>query len=375
MIRTILVDDEKPALSKLQHLLAQYPDYEIVGSYTDPFEVINHAMDLDPQVAFLDISMPGLNGIELASRMKKVMGKNIKIIFITAYNSYAVSAFDVQAVDYLMKPVSRSRFKQTIDLLDDMFRNLPAEPSSETQVLETGSEAKVRLFGKLEIIKDNKTISQWRTAKVRELFALYLNNRPEGIYRDEILNRLWGDISPDKALANLNTCNYYLRTFLNKIDTGISLNYSASYYQLDLGKAVCDADLFIEAEKQSEHISSDTIASVLSGAELYRGRYLEDVKCSWANLERDKFASLYSKIRSNIASFYQQKQLFDEAVAQAILSLNNNKLNQEAWKILIDSYHAKGDTAAYQRSILEMRDTYMEKTGKESPDEFKFKNT
>jgi two-component SAPR family response regulator len=370
VIRTILVDDEKPALAKLENLLEQYPRYSVVGAFTDPYEALNQVPALQPMVAFLDISMPGIDGIELANRLKKATSGQIKVVFITAYDTYAVHAFDVQAVDYLMKPVGRTRFKQTIDLLDRLFQSPLSDSSQESITVQTGeSQPLIRLFGKLEIVKDGETLSNWRTAKIRELFALYLHNRESGIYRDEILHTLWEGISMDKALSSLNTCNYYLRTFLNKSNSGITLEYSESYYKISLKTAICDTDLFLQAEKQAEQLSELNILSVLEGAALYRGRYLEDVKSTWVNLEREKYASLYSSLRSHIARYYHSCENFDEAIRQAILGLNNNWLNKEAWLILINSYYAKGDAAAYKRSIREMKDVYREKAGMDVPAE------
>ncbi|MBP2635369.1 MAG: domain S-box protein [Firmicutes bacterium] len=114
MLRTILVDDEKPALKALERLLIQYPDIYIVGMFTD----INQALELikndSIHLLFLDIDMPKLNGIAAA---KEILSNNatIDIIFVTAYSHFAVEAFEVNAFDYIMKPVSPKRLNKTIE--------------------------------------------------------------------------------------------------------------------------------------------------------------------------------------------------------------------------------------------------------------------
>jgi DNA-binding NarL/FixJ family response regulator len=115
MLRTILVDDERPALNALSHLLKDYPEIEMAGTFTD----INQALDFigddgNIQLVFLDIDMPKLNGIA-AAKIIFARGGQIDIVFVTAYQQFAVEAFEVDATDYILKPVSPKRLDQTIE--------------------------------------------------------------------------------------------------------------------------------------------------------------------------------------------------------------------------------------------------------------------
>jgi len=113
MLRTVLVDDEKPALKALERLLSQYPDIEIIGMFTE----VNQALDLikndNVHLLFLDIDMPKVNGIE-AAKIIYNNKENIDIIFVTAYSHFAVEAFELNAIDYIMKPVSPNRMNKTM---------------------------------------------------------------------------------------------------------------------------------------------------------------------------------------------------------------------------------------------------------------------
>lgn len=115
MFRTILVDDERPALNALLHLLKEYPDLEIAGAFTG----IDQAMEFihaDGRIdlVFLDIDMPKMNGIDAAREIHTIRN-NIEIIFVTAYQHFAVEAFEINAIDYVMKPVSRKRLDKTLE--------------------------------------------------------------------------------------------------------------------------------------------------------------------------------------------------------------------------------------------------------------------
>lgn len=113
MLKTILVDDERPALKALEHLLKRYPDIEIKGTFTDPDQA-REALQEKIDLVFLDIDMQKQNGIDFA---KKIIAKhqNIEIIFVTAYSHFAVEAFEVNALDYIMKPVSPKRLDKTME--------------------------------------------------------------------------------------------------------------------------------------------------------------------------------------------------------------------------------------------------------------------
>ena len=222
--RTIIVDDEPPALAKLSYLLKDYEDFELVGSFDNADDALESVREVQPQVAFLDIAMPGRNGMELASDLQSRLSDKIEIIFVTAFDQYAVSAFDLDATDYLLKPVSKERFQKSIHRIKNTLGALSTAPQAVPS-----SSPMLHAFGNLEITGPGAPQPEWRTAKVRELFALYLQNRPHGVFRKNLLDTLFSTLPEEKALSNLNTCNYYLRQFLKETGTDISLKYKSGY--------------------------------------------------------------------------------------------------------------------------------------------------
>ena len=112
MMRALLVDDEEPARGRLRRLLAEAPDVEIVGEAGDGEHAMEEIARLTPDVVFLDIQMPGCTGMEVAASLPN---PRPHIIFCTAFDQYAVDAFELSAVDYLLKPVNRARLAQALD--------------------------------------------------------------------------------------------------------------------------------------------------------------------------------------------------------------------------------------------------------------------
>lgn len=110
-MRVLIVDDEHLARALLREYLAGHPDIEVVGECANGFEAVKAIGELDPELVFLDIQMPKLDGFEVV----ELAGSKPYYIFATAYDQYALKAFEVHAIDYLLKPFSRERLGQALD--------------------------------------------------------------------------------------------------------------------------------------------------------------------------------------------------------------------------------------------------------------------
>ena len=110
-MRTLIVDDEPPARELIQEYLADHERIEIIGTCGTGREAIEAINEQAPDLVFLDVQMPGLDGFDVLERIETLPD----IIFSTAYDEYAIEAFDAGAVDYLLKPYSRARFRKAVD--------------------------------------------------------------------------------------------------------------------------------------------------------------------------------------------------------------------------------------------------------------------
>jgi DNA-binding LytR/AlgR family response regulator len=112
-LRALVVDDEQLAREELSYLLAQTGGVTVVGEATNGIEAIGLIEDLTPDVVFLDVQMPGMNGFEVARQLISRQALS-EIVFVTAYDQYAIEGFQVNAVDYLLKPVDAQRLEQAL---------------------------------------------------------------------------------------------------------------------------------------------------------------------------------------------------------------------------------------------------------------------
>jgi two-component system LytT family response regulator len=114
-MKTLIIDDERLARKELISLLSKFPEIEIAGECSNALEAKGAIEELKPELVFLDIQMPGKNGFQLLEDLEFLP----KVIFVTAYDEYAIRAFEVNALDYLLKPVEEERLKDAIAKLSE----------------------------------------------------------------------------------------------------------------------------------------------------------------------------------------------------------------------------------------------------------------
>ena len=120
-ITALIVDDEQPARDELAFLLKEFPQVEVVGQGKNGLEAVNLVRELSPHLLLLDVQMPGLDGFGVIKRLLDRKVRMPLVVFATAYDHYAVQAFEVNAVDYLLKPIVRARLEKSIAKVQRMI--------------------------------------------------------------------------------------------------------------------------------------------------------------------------------------------------------------------------------------------------------------
>jgi two-component SAPR family response regulator len=198
-MKTILVDDMALDMQLLELKCADMPEIEIIGKFTVPEDAVAYAATHSVEFAMLDIDMPGMNGIELAMRLRELR-QDIIIVFITAHPRFAVQAFQMKADYMVFKPFDRG------DILDVLER---------ARLLQARQKKKVQFhtFGNFEMLVEGKPV-RFLSAKAKELMALcvFYEGRSVGIY--DIIEYLCED-NENKTAENTG----YRRTIKELIDT------------------------------------------------------------------------------------------------------------------------------------------------------------
>jgi two-component system LytT family response regulator len=126
-LRIAIVDDEELARAVVREYLTGMPDVEVVAECANGFDAVKAVSDLQPDVLILDVQMPKLNGFEVL----ELVGRDVAVVFVTAYDQYAIRAFEVHAVDYLLKPFGADRLAAAIDRVRERLgrgETLPVQP-------------------------------------------------------------------------------------------------------------------------------------------------------------------------------------------------------------------------------------------------------
>ncbi|WP_263367778.1 LytR/AlgR family response regulator transcription factor [Edaphobacter bradus] len=149
MIQAVLADDEVLARQKLRHLLREIPEIQVVGEGATAAETIDLVRTAKPDLLFLDIRMPDMDGFDVIGRLSETVGDSMpSVIFTTAYDRYALRAFEIHAVDYLLKPFTLERFRAATQRALQHIKNLRQNPQAQTGKAKNGSPYTTRIVFK-----------------------------------------------------------------------------------------------------------------------------------------------------------------------------------------------------------------------------------
>ncbi len=131
-LRIVIADDERPARLFLKNILREFEDVEVVGEAENGAEAIEIIKETKPDLALLDLQMPEISGLEVVKLLRK--SQLPLVAFITAYDEYAVQAFDVNAVDYLLKPVEKARLRETLNRTHERLEQTDLRETDQTNL-------------------------------------------------------------------------------------------------------------------------------------------------------------------------------------------------------------------------------------------------
>lgn len=227
-MKILAVDDEKLQLDNLVTAIKSASKNSEVYSFTNPIEAWEWAKQNEIEIAFLDISMPGIDGIELGKRLKS---KNpvVNIIFATAYNEYVGMANDLRYSGYLLKPVTKEKVEQELaDLRHPMIKKVSNKAIS------------VKCFGTFEVFYEGLPL-KFERGKTKELLAFLVDRKGASVNVNEIVCHLWEDNIDDKKNHNyLRKLLGDLRNTLKKIGYEDLLIKSYNKYAIDTSLIDCD---------------------------------------------------------------------------------------------------------------------------------------
>ena len=150
-MKVLIVDDEKPARDRLRQLIADFGNYEVVAEAANGEQALSMAATHDPDVVLLDIRMPGVDGIETAHHLN-AMETPPAVVFTTAYDEYAIDAFEARAIGYVLKPVRRERLEKALEHAARITGQMLKQLTSESSLQRHRQHVCTRIQGELRLI-------------------------------------------------------------------------------------------------------------------------------------------------------------------------------------------------------------------------------
>lgn len=363
MIQAILVDDERLALMKLEHMLKELGTVNVIATYTDPLEAIEAAGRWQADAIFLDIDMPEMNGLQAAEIMQEQC-PGADIIFVTAYNNYALEAFEVNALDYVLKPVIRDRLLKTIGRLTERVEK-SAKPAASPDAL------RVRCFPSLRFERGGESVVpvRWRTSKAQELFAFLLHNRNRFVSKDSLIEMLWPDFNLKKASTHLYTTIYQVRQCLKQAGIELAINNMSGGegYTLESGSMVIDSVQWENGIRTLGSVGDHNFHEHQQLFELYCGDYFGDYDYLWAESERQRLRTIWLHHAMGIAEYYIDSGRIPEAVTiyQRIVQLQ--PYFEQGHLGLMKVYHRIGERAAVEEQFKILTELLKDELSTELP--------
>lgn len=312
MLKAILIDDEPLALHIMKKNLEELDDIEVAQTFLNPVDAIEWVKQEKIDIAFLDIEMGQMTGMEICETLSQLY-PDIYIVFVTAHNHYAAEAFELNALDYLLKPVQKTRLIKTLERIKTIKE---LSKGSQVQNHSRQQQGMLHFFQTMSYTspqQENITI-HWRTAKAQELFAYFFHYRQKHIRKEEILDLLWPETKLENASALLHTTIYQVRKIIQEHGIDVRVKYKDEGYYLEQGAVLFDVDEWERSLDKLPPISDETVAEYNQVYALYRGDYLKECPYLWHEAEQERLRRRWLEHVQKMIGFYLSKEMFGEAM-------------------------------------------------------------
>lgn len=259
-MRVIIVDDERYAKEEIRDKLGKISGITSVEVFDRPAEALEYAESNRVDVAFMEVEMYEMTGIELAKKLRDIFSKT-NIVFVTRYSEYAVDAFSVQASDYIIKPISAEKIEMAIENL----RN---------PILTSKDRIRIQTFGNFEVFVDGKPM-MFSNKKSKEMIAYLIDRKGASVTTQELASILWGGHPYDgNARANISKVIKNLKNNLANVGAGHILIRRWNNISVDMTTFWCDSYAFESGDIFALNLYSDE----------YMNQYV------WAKKSKSRFA-------------------------------------------------------------------------------------
>ncbi|MGX4685350.1 response regulator [Vagococcus sp. JNUCC 83] len=337
-MRTMIVDDEMPALKLLEKHVNGQNDLTLVYSTTIGEEVVEKVKELDIELLLMDINIGNVLGIELAEEINRINPK-VKIVFITAYSEYAVTAFEVNAIDYLLKPVTKNRFAKMIQKVGSIAEE--KETEQHPLIFDVFSEG--------QIYKDEQNLLELRTKKAAELLFILWHFSDGGLNKEQLVEFLWPDQAKESSTMMLHTTIYQIRQVFKKNKLQNPIVHKQGRYILTY-----PVKTSLDTLKQILQ-KAYTLENITMVLDLYKDRYFAISDYLWA----DEYSqTLHQVILEYLMKAIEQNLVDQPIIARILYKFKEDLLLEEEYVESIYRYYKQNNQHIRATEFLKETDEY-----------------
>lgn len=336
-MKVILVDDEKSMLLIMKKMIYKIPETEIIGAFQSSSEAYRFIKENWVDIAFIDIKMPEEGGLDFARRIMLEFGM-IDIVFLTSHKEYALDAFDVHAMDYIVKPISQERLEHTIKRSRE--RRITALPYSYG-----GASVKLSVYclGGLHIRGVDGARVQVNSSKSLELLAYLLLNKGEFVSKWRIMEDVFSEMSPRNAETYLNTTIYKLRKALGKHEMKEAIISANEGYRIDIKDIYIDFLDFDRRVNDLSIINEANLEDAIKTEKIFLGQLFGDKGYNWSLAAIERLSEVYWDLAKQLGSYLLKNNRLNLSLQILKKMTIENELDEEVNCIIMQVYAAKRD--------------------------------
>jgi len=353
-MKIVIIDDERAMHLVLKRMLAKLSGVEITGFFDDTNAAFTYLMDHKVDLILLDINMPRESGLNFAERLRE-SGIDTKIVFITSHREYAIFAFDVQAYDYIVKPVVQERLHKTV------LRKLAEMSPSEVKQAPIAPKIKFSCLGCTDIESSSGVRVKWKTSKSMELFGYLLLHKGRPVSRERLVDDLFGHMPQKNAEIYLNTTVYQLRKVLDIFGLKEQLHVGNNNYTLNPKDIKVDFIEFEEGCRELPLVDETNLEQALKLEQLYAGNLFGDRAYAWAWNEVERLSLMYTALTQRLCTALLNKGETNSAIRLLSKLMNKNEMDEGSFMLLLRALALQGNKEA----MIRRYDVYAENLYKE----------
>jgi two-component system LytT family response regulator len=353
MYTAMLVEDEINILKHMNKMVSAMEDFVVKGAFDVPEEALDAFADILPDVVLLDIEMPRMNGLELARKMLDLK-QDLHIVFLTAYNNYALNAFEVGAIDYLMKPVMKEDLERTVKRLNKLMGKKQEQVRRES---EEGSFP-ARCFGCFEVRDRKQQLIKWPTKRAEEVFAYFLGQQEEYVSKWELLEVFWPEMEEDRGLHNLHNTLYRIKKVLKLLSLSPQIQKVNDGYILEAEGSLSDLRQYLIMAKQKKGEEALTVEEASEVFLSYAAPLFGTRDYFWSLPLQKNMAQSYKRICHRLLLHYREQDRFckgEEIIRHYVVQHVEDEEMMKLWLRLVASW--KG----YEEKTEQYRNWFNEK--------------